>query len=75
MTRKKFIWHTPEDKIEHWCGIVYMSDKKHVIFREMHQGQDIPKDCVCWATINELMKYGLENSDMKYLLEDKQTPQ
>jgi hypothetical protein len=69
--KNKFIWNKPEDwdNFNRWCGIVYLSNKNdHVIFREMHVGDKMPEDCVIWATINQLMKYGLENSDMKHLL-------
>lgn len=71
MKKDNFIWNTPKEwgYLKKWCGIIYINDKNHVIFKEMHDNDKMPKDCVCWATMNELAKYCVTHSDMKYLLD------
>lgn len=71
---KKFIWYKPEDwkELHSTCydNVLYLNKKKHVIFMGMYTEDKLPKDCVCWTNVRKLMQYGLENSDMKYLLDD-----
>ena len=71
---KKFVWYKPEDwkDLHRWCSILYIDTRNHMIFRKMKDKDTIPEDCVCWTTMNELVKYGIKNSDMKYLLEKEE---
>ena len=70
--RSNFVWYKPEE----WKSlgldttIILLDKRKHIIFRALQKKDKIPDDCLYWTTVNRLVKYCVENSDIKFLLEE-----